>query len=253
MVDGSNVRAAIGRGHRIPAGHLPARSTIRGRHRDRTCVGFRLPPVSNRAHFLSGSLPCPRWDSNPHVRRSGRRASCQLGYLDIRADTGPRTRDLHRGRVALCLLSYIRMEPPAGLEPAPSPVPGARSGRWSYEGIAGRAGVEPASLILIQSQAATADMATGHRCWSPLQVSNLPPAPDKGAALPDELSGRAWCARPDSDRQPPGSRPGASASWATGTWSRRPVPTRAARCTKAGPQPCAAARASGAGLEPACP
>jgi hypothetical protein len=33
--------------------------------------------------------------------------------------------------------------------------------------------------------------------------------------------------------------------------SRRPVPIRTARLTKAGPQPCAAAKASGAGLEPA--
>jgi hypothetical protein len=33
--------------------------------------------------------------------------------------------------------------------------------------------------------------------------------------------------------------------------SRRPVPIRIARLTRAGPQPCAAAKASGAGLEPA--
>ena len=30
-------------------------------------------------------------------------------------------------------------------------------------------------------------------------------------------------------------------SWSTSTWSRRPVPTRAIRSTKAEPQPCAAA------------
>ena len=30
-------------------------------------------------------------------------------------------------------------------------------------------------------------------------------------------------------------------SWSTSTWSRHPVPTRAVRCTKAEPQPCAAA------------
>src|ERR1700722_15370476 len=30
-------------------------------------------------------------------------------------------------------------------------------------------------------------------------------------------------------------------SWSTSTWSRHPVPTRAIRCTKAEPQPCAAA------------
>lgn len=30
-------------------------------------------------------------------------------------------------------------------------------------------------------------------------------------------------------------------SWSTSTWSRRPVPTRAVRSTKAEPQPCAAA------------
>lgn len=31
-------------------------------------------------------------------------------------------------------------------------------------------------------------------------------------------------------------------SWSTSTWSRRPVPTRAVRSTKAEPQPCAAAK-----------
>ena len=31
-------------------------------------------------------------------------------------------------------------------------------------------------------------------------------------------------------------------SWSTSTWSRRPVPTRAIRSTKAEPQPCAAAK-----------
>jgi hypothetical protein len=39
------------------------------------------------------------------------------------ADNGPRTRDLHHGEVALFLLSYIRVEPSAGLAPAPSSLP----------------------------------------------------------------------------------------------------------------------------------
>ena len=36
-------------------------------------------------------------------------------------------------------------------------------------------------------------------------------------------------------------RAGPAASWGTSTWSRHPVPTRATRLTRAGPQPCAAA------------
>jgi hypothetical protein len=52
----------------------------------------------------------------------------------------------------------------------------------------------------------------------------------------------ARCARRDLNPQPPGPRPGASACWATSTWSRHPVPTRVTRLTRAGPQPCAAAK-----------
>lgn len=44
----------------------------------------------------------------------------------LRADNGPRTRDLHHGEVALFLLSYIRVEPSAGLAPAPSSLPRKR-------------------------------------------------------------------------------------------------------------------------------
>ena len=49
------------------------------------------------------------------------------------------------------------------------------------------------------------------------------------------------CPRQDSNLhcRPPQGR--ASCRWATRTWSRRPVPARITRATRAGPQPCAAA------------
>lgn len=46
--------------------------------------------------------------------------------ITLRADNGLRTRDLHHGEVALFRLSYIRVEPPAGLAPAPSSLPRKR-------------------------------------------------------------------------------------------------------------------------------
>ena len=62
----------------------------------------------------------------------------------------------------------------------------------------------------------------------------------------------ASCARRDLNPQPPGPRPGASACWATSTWSRPPVPIRASCLTGAGPQAVRGGEATGAGIGPAC-
>ena len=68
----------------------------------------------------------------------------------------------------------------------------------------------------VQSRGAPADRATGQ--WSPRQV--LPPASRTYKVRPVTGPGGA-CARRDSNPQPPGPRPGASACWATSTWSLR--------------------------------
>src|SRR5215471_13809316 len=60
-----------------------------------------------------------------------------------RADNGPRTRGLHHGEVVLFLLSYIRVEPPAGFAPAPSSLPRKRPDSGTARACAGRPGLEP--------------------------------------------------------------------------------------------------------------
>lgn len=68
-------------------------------------------------------------------------------------------------------------------------------------------------------------LSTGEACF-PLPLSRR------------ELAGALGGSRTRNIRPlKPASLPG----WSTSTWSRRPVPTRAVRCTKAEPQPCAAA------------
>ena len=55
------------------------------------------------------------------------------------------------------------------------------------------------------------------------------------------LAPGAGCPRCDSNAHCPAPHAGASSHWATRTWGRHPVPTRAIRRTKAEPQPCATA------------
>ena len=81
--------------------------------------------------------------------------------------------------------------------------------------------------------------------------SNRPPEPPigfepmsdayKASALPAELQGRrvSGASRTHITHL---LKVGASYRLATRTWSRHPVPIRATRLTKAGPQPCAAAK-----------
>ena len=59
-----------------------------------------------------------------------------------------------------------------------------------------------------------------YRPWS---RSPVLPRATRLTGAGSRLRATAWCARRDLNPQPPGSRPGASACWATSTWSRLPV------------------------------
>lgn len=62
------------------------------------------------------------------------------GPVLLGADNGPRTRDLHHGKVALFRLSYIRVEPSAGFAPAPSSLPRKRPDSGTARAWAGAFG-----------------------------------------------------------------------------------------------------------------
>ena len=72
-----------------------------------------------------------------------REAPLPVGLDRLGADDGDRTRGLHLGKVARCLLRHIRIEPPVRFELTAFSLPRRRSNRWSYEGNAGEAGLEP--------------------------------------------------------------------------------------------------------------
>ena len=94
----------------------------------------------------SGPVVLPSY-TNPHRRPRERRMArswpviSASGYRD--SNPGPR-RWRRRALPAELQPRELWPEPPAGLEPATSRVPGARSTSMSYDGVVPRAGVEPA-------------------------------------------------------------------------------------------------------------
>lgn len=145
------------------------------------------------------------------------------------------------------LLSYIRVEPSARFAPAPSSLPRKRPDSGTARACAGRPGLEPG----ISGVKARWVCRFPYRPTGSLRPgSNGLPAVYKTATLPGELRRHRvlgairthTASTSGSCLLPIGLR---------GHRSRRPVPIRTARLTRAGPQPCAAANASGAGLEPA--
>jgi hypothetical protein len=100
---------------------------------------FRCASASNGARHACPVHPptCAGRESNPHALRHGflRPAWLPVTPPARGADDGLRTRDLRRGEATLCLLSYIHPEPPPGLEPGTSFVPGTRSYQLSYGGM----------------------------------------------------------------------------------------------------------------------
>jgi hypothetical protein len=120
---------------------------------------LRCASASNGARHACPVHPpkCAGRESNPHALRHGHLRPAWLPVTPPArgADDGPRTRDLRHGEATLCLLSYIHSEPPRGIEPRTSFVPGTRSCQLSYGGMLYRleppaveppAGVEPANL-----------------------------------------------------------------------------------------------------------
>jgi hypothetical protein len=125
--------------------------------------------------------------------------------------TGFEPADLFLGKEALFLLSYIRVEPSAGFAPAPSSLPGKRP-----------------------------DSGTARACTESLRPgSNGLPAVYKTAALPGELRRHRVLGRIRTAAT--GVLNAVPLPLGYDDWSRRPVPTRTARLTRARPQPCAAA------------
>lgn len=136
------------------------------------------------------------------------------------------------------------MEPSPRFELGPSAVPGRRSDRWSYEGTCWPGWNRTSVVTWFQA--------------GPCQQSSRPPEPPPGAAP-------GW---PDVQGPPGRWTRGQSVLGATrtrtaghlkavppavglrGHESRRPVPTRASRLTRAGPQPCATAGTPFAGELP---
>jgi hypothetical protein len=110
--------------------------------------------ASNGARHACPVRPpkCAGRESNPHALRHGHLRPAWLPVTPPArgADDGLRTRDLRHGEATLCLLSYIHSEPPRGIEPRTSFVPGTRSCQLSYGGMSYRSepptGVEPATL-----------------------------------------------------------------------------------------------------------
>lgn len=112
----------------------------------------------------------------------------RLGQDGVRADTGPRTRDLHRGEVALSLLSYIRVEPPPGAGPGLPPYEsGAASVRGGHASGAGAGPAGPWVRVMAGIPSPTRNPV--RKAWFP-QESNLPPPVLQTGALPAELENR---------------------------------------------------------------
>ena len=159
-----------------------------------------------------------------------------------RADNGPRTRDLHHGEVALFLLSYIRVEPSAGFAPAPSSLPRKRPDSGTARASAGRPGFEPGIVPGSRPGGSATSPTAQLGASGPARTGCLPFTRRPLYLVSYEgivssvrfertlASPSCWCLLPIGLR---------------GHRSRRPVPIRTARLTRARPQPCAAARLPG--------
>jgi hypothetical protein len=144
-----------------------------------------------------------------------------------------RTHDLRLTEAALCPLelqrrssgnmtrTFVRrfqdwpgcQQPHPGMEPSPGADPGLLPYRGRVTAVCD--GKAPAQAMAVASASRSTGSPCLRRCWmSSVRFERTLPAPHAGA--------------------------GASCRWATRTWSRHPVPTRAIRRTKAKPQPCAA-------------
>ena len=79
---------------------------------------------------------CAGRESNPHALRHWFLGPAWLPVTPpaLGADDGDRTRGLDLGKVALCRLSYVHLEPSVRFELTASALPRLRSNRWSYEG-----------------------------------------------------------------------------------------------------------------------
>jgi hypothetical protein len=226
------------------------------------------PPCSPEAVRATPRAPGETRTLTPLGHTDLNRARLPFRHQRLRADTGSRTRGLLLGKEMLGPLSYIRMD----LGGCPAPLAQARTYTAHQPRRAGNPPRAPprcrtgrpvhtkdecaptrrAYLLTgldsnqrrptVQSRGAPADRATGHREPPPGATPGLPFL----QGTPGRWSrGRAACARRESDPHSP-CRPLAPQAKrvyrsATSTWSRHPVPTRAACCTRAGPQPCAAA------------
>jgi hypothetical protein len=153
------------------------------------------------------------------------------------------------------------MEPPVRFELTTSALPRRRSVHWSYRGDVPRAGLEPACADFKDRPGSQQPTPEWSRLPVPTRVSCLTGAGSQPCATAGHRRKR-WRSFPlhgptgVSVLTPVlgvlgGSRTRTVSdltlrllpTWATRTWSRHPVPTRAIRRTRAEPQPCAAASA----------
>ena len=93
----------------------------------------------------------------------------RLSYVRISTPGWSRTSVLRRRRAALCPLSYGRVEPPAGVEPAPRPYNGRVLAVDTTEAVGG--GIEPARPFSLQAtESAPAARSRGRR---PLELRRV--------------------------------------------------------------------------------
>ena len=213
MADGAGLEPAHGvsRDLRFPAGHLAnsvshpeAESGLLESHALASTIRLATGPGAPVRFTLH---PYPSPDSNRDPRGLNPLA-LPIGLEGHGADGGVRTRGLRLGKPTLCRLSYVHSEPPRGIEPRPSFVPGTRSARLSYGGML---------YIWPGWNRASVDVGQNLRCpaiRAPANVSLLPdpnrhPSAYKAAALPvaprrrggsAAAAGAAWPAR---DALPP--------------------------------------------------
>jgi hypothetical protein len=160
------------------------------------------------------------------------------------------------------------MEPPVRFELTTSAILRRRSVRWSYRGSVPGAGLEPACADFKDRPGCQQPTPEWSRLPVPTRVSCLTGAGSQPCATAGTGASEGGRFRFTDQRESPCSRrcwvssagvgPALSATstlrllpnWATRTWSRHPVPTRAIRRTRTEPQPCGAARAGESGFEP---
>ena len=162
----------------------------------------RVLPLTLRPHGASGEI-------RTHDLRLTEAALCPLELQ--RQRSGSRTRTCVR-----------RFQGPAGMQ---QPTP-----EWSRLPV-------PTRVSCLTGAGSQPCATAGHRRkrWRSLPLHG----PLRAQVL--RAYAGAGCPRCDSNAHCPAPHAGASCRWATRTWSRHPVPTRAIRRTKAEPQPCAAA------------